>query len=238
MTYLGLLEVLKAAATTVDSTATYYRGRESDISLMSHAANSVLIYVVDTMRIEPDANNIFERWNIRIGFFKQDSTSSESMTENQQQSGEDSREEIFSDMHILARQYYDALFNEETIMLTGLPSYTQITRALQGTYSGWALDVSVLIEVGCEQTEIEDAIYKNDADNPTFQTTILRGEIYTAPKIIVTDSDGTEREQNANENVLCTYTPSGSCTYDVYVNGVFDQSVTLVSCEDLTINVP
>lgn len=28
------------------------------------------------------------------------------------------------------------------------------------------------------------------------------------------------------------------CEYDVYVNGVFNQSVTLTSCEDLTINVP
>lgn len=206
MTYLGLLEVLEAAARTVDPTATYYRGRESDVSLISHAANTTIIYVLDTMRIEPDENNMFERWNIRIGFFKQDSTSSESMEANKQQSGEDSREVIFSDMHVLARQYYDALFNEETIQLVGSPSYTQLTRQLQGTYSGWGLDVAVLLEVGCEQTFIADATYRNSDD--TFQVEIERGEIYTAPDITVTDSDGTEVQHPANKDFVCT--PSAS----------------------------
>lgn len=39
-----------------------------------------------------------------------------------------------------------------------------------------------------------------------------------------------------NTNVIPI--PGGSCEYDVYVNGVFNQSVTLVNCEDLTITVP
>ena len=208
MTYLGLLEVLEAAATTVAPTATYYRGRIQDVSLDSHDANEVIIYVLDTMRIEPDANNIFERWNIRIGFFKQDSTSSESMTVNQVQSGEQSREDIFSDMHVLARQYYDALFNEENIQIAGQPSYSQLTRELQGTYSGWGLDIGVLIEVGCEQTEINDAIYQNAETNPNFQQSIKRGEVYVAPQITVTDSDQSQYLQDANTDVVCT--PSAS----------------------------
>lgn len=206
MTYLGLLEVLEAAKRTVDPTATYYRGRMSDVSLASHDSKRTIIYVLDTMRAEPDENNIFERWNIRIGFFRQDSTSSESMSANQVQEGEQSREKIFSDMHELARQYYDALFNEETIQLTGQPSYNQLTRELQGTYSGWGLDVSVLLEVGCEQTFIADATYRNSDD--TFQVEIERGETYTAPDITVTDSDGTEVPHPANKDFVCT--PSAS----------------------------
>lgn len=238
MTYLGLLEVLEAAARTVAPTATYYRGRLSDVSLDSHDANEVIIYVLDTMRIEPDANNIFERWNIRIGFFKQDSTSSESMTANQRQAGEQSREDIFSDMHVLARQYYDALFNEENIQIVGQPSYSQLTRELQGTYTGWGLDIGVLIEVGCEQTEITDAIYQNAETNPSFRVSIQRGEVYVAPQITVTDSTGIEYLQDANTDVVCTAGGGGgTCIYDVYIDLVFSQQVTLVNCDDLTINI-
>lgn len=237
MTYPDLLEILRATARTVAPNATYYRGRFSDVSLNSHDANTNLIYALDTMRGQPDADNRFETWRITIGFLRQDSTSSESMEANQQQSNEESREEIFTITHAMARDFFSAVFNDENVMIVGTPEFNQITRTTQGTYSGWSLDFSVLLDVGCEDISIQDAEYKNS--DSTFEVSIKRGAVYTAPDIVVTDSDGTEYEHPANKDVVCTPGGGGgSCEYDVFVNGVFYDSVTLTNCEDLTITVP
>lgn len=236
MTYLDLLEILESAARTVDPTATYYRGRRSDVSLNSHDANQNLIYVLDTMRGNPDTDNRLETWRISVGFFRQDSTSSESMEANQQQEQEESREIIFSETLALAKAFYSAIYNEENLQLTGSPEYNQQTRQLQGTYSGWSLDFQVFLDVGCEDISIQDAEYKNS--DSTFEVSIKRGEVYTAPDIVVTDSNGDTYEHPANKNVVCTPGGGGgSCEYDVFVNGVFYDSVTLTNCEDLTINL-
>ncbi len=238
MTYLGLLSTLEAAASAADATATYYRGRASDVSLKSVTANTNLIYVLDTMRGEPDTDNRLERWSVTVAFVRQDSTSSESMEANQVQTGEESRETIFSETHIIARAFYSALQNEDEIQLTGQPSYTQTTRELAGTFTGWALTFQVWLDVGCDDIEIQDAIYQNMASAPTFEVSIKRGEVYVAGPITVTDSDGSTYEQAANTDVVCTFIPGGSCTYDVIINGVSQGSVTLTNCEDLTITVP
>lgn len=237
MTFPDLLEILESAARTVDPNATYYRGRKSDVSLASHAANTNIIYVLDTMQAEPDTDNNFERWNIRIAFIRQDSTSSESMEANQVQPNEESRETIFAVTHELARNYYAALLNEDALMLTGTPRYTQITRETQGTYTGWGLDFSVFLEVGCVDVSIQDGIYQNAESAPSFTQTIKRGEVYTAPRITVTDSDGSTFEQPANENVVCTFIPGGSCTYPVKVNGVLYGTITTLNCEEININI-
>lgn len=207
MTYLGILEVLESAARTVDSSATYYRGRSADISLASHTAEQNLIYVLDTMRGNPDTDNRMELWTIRVGFLRQDSTSSESMEANQVQVNEESRETIFSETLILARAFYSALYNEDEVQLSGQPSINQITRDLQGTFTGWLLEFQVLLSVGCDDVEIADAIYTNGS-SPEFQVSIKRGETYEADPITVTDSDGSTYEQAANTDVVCT--PSAS----------------------------
>lgn len=243
MTFLDVLEVLEAAARTVDaspSNTTYYRGRIQDISMASVTAKLNLIYVEDTIRVVPESTLVTDQWTIRLGFFRQDSTSSESMEANQIQPNEESREIIFSETHKLARRYLDALYNEDTIQIVNVPTLTQVnfTRALQGTFTGWGCDIVVQIAVGCDyNTEIQDAVYQNDA-SPTFQQSIKRGEVYTAPKITVTDSDGSTYEQNANEDVTCTFVPGGSCEYEIIVNGESQGTVTLANCEDLTITVP
>lgn len=214
MTYLEILEVFAAAARTVDPDATYFRGRLSDISLASVKEliqvgdNKNLIYCEDLQTVTPQSDvNTTEQWRFRLGFFRQDSSSSESMEENQQQVDEESREIIFSLTLILARKYLDALYNEDQFQITGTPQLTQVTRIFQGCLTGWGCDINVILDVGCDyQTEINDAIYKN-SDN-TFTVSIKRGEVYPAPDITVTDSDGSQYEHPANKPVICT--PSAS----------------------------
>lgn len=236
MTYPDLLEVLQAAATATDPDATYYRGREADVSLNSHTSSRNLIYVLDTMRGEPDADNRFETWRVSVGFFRQDSKSSESMTANQVQANEESREQIFSITHALARAFYSALENEDTLMLTGSPAYNQQTRQLSGTFTGWSLDFGVLLDVGCDDISIQDAIYRNS--DSTFIKSIKRGEIYPAPNITVTDSDGTTYAHPANKDVVCTAGGGGSCIYEVIANGISEGTITVTNCENITITVP
>lgn len=235
MTYPDLLEVLESAARAVDSGATYYRGREADVSLNSHTSSRNLIYVLDTMRGEPDADNRFETWRVSVGFFRQDSTSSESMEVNQVQTNEESRETIFTITHALARAFYSALENEETVMLTGSPSYNQQTRQLSGTFTGWSLDFSVLLDVGCDDISISDAIYKNS--DSTLEVSIKRSEVYTAPDITVTDSTGDTYDHPANKDVVCTQGGGGTCVYDVDFNGNPKGSISVINCEDIFINL-
>lgn len=214
MTYLDILEVFAAAARTVDPDATYFRGRLADISLASVKEliqvgdNKNLIYCEDLQTVTPQSDvNTTEQWRFRLGFFRQDSPSSESMEENQQQVDEESREIIFSLTLILAREFLDALYNEDQFQITGTPQLTQVTRIFQGCLTGWGCDINVILDVGCDyQTEINDAVYKN-SDN-TFTVSIKRAEVYTAPDITVTDSDGSQYEHPANKPVICT--PSAS----------------------------
>lgn len=209
MTFTGLMELFEAAATTVDASATFVHGRINDVSLDSHTANQNLIYVLHTMRGQPNADNVTETWTIEIGFFRQDSTSSEAMEANQEQADEESREVIFTETLTLARRFYDALLSETDLQITGQPAYSQVTRYTQGTYTGWGLSIQVLLAVGCDYgTEIADAIYQNKETAPTFQQSIKRGVVYVAPQITVTDSDGSEYQHPANTNVVCT--PSAS----------------------------
>lgn len=56
-------------------------------------------------------------------------------------------------------------------------------------------------------------------------------EISTAAKILECMSDA---QEEAMQELICGTT---SCDYDVYIDGVFSQSVTLTNCEDLTINI-
>lgn len=237
MTYLDLLEILESAATAVDPLATYYRGRKSDVSLKSQDANHNLIYVLDTMRGNPDTDNRFITWRISVGFFRQDSTSSESMEANQQQANEESREVIFSETLILAKQFYSAIYNEENLQLTGSHEYSQRTRELQGTFTGWSLDFQVLLDVGCDDISIQDAEYKNS--DSTFEVSIKRGAVYTAPDIVVTDSNGDTYGHPANKNVVCTPGGAGgSCEYEVIANGISEGTITVTNCEDITLTVP
>lgn len=235
MTFLDVLEILQSAATATDPNATYFRGRISDVSLNSHTAETNLIYVLDTIQAAPDTDNRMEQWSIRIGFFRQDSTSSESMEANQSQVNEESRETIFSETLALARKYYSALFNEDSLMLTGSPRYTQLTRELQGTYSGWGLDINVFVDVGCDDISIADAIYQNSDD--TFEVSIKRGAVYTAPNISITDSDGDIISHPANKNFTCTPGTVGTEDYEVYVDSVLVASGTLDLSIDQTINI-
>lgn len=55
-------------------------------------------------------------------------------------------------------------------------------------------------------------------------------ELATAQQILAC-MDTTQTD--AMEEILCT----NSCTYDIEINGVFSQQVTLVNCDDLTINL-
>lgn len=218
MTYLGLLEVLASAAVAADSTATYHRGRLQDVSLESVTSQTNLIYAEDTMQPKR-INDSVEEWRIRLGFLRQDSTSSESMEANQAQVNEESRETIFSETLIVARRFLSALENEDDLVLTKEPQLTQVTRVLQGTFTGWGCDLFVLVEVGCDNVEIGDGIYKNSDD--TFEVEIARNEVYVAPDITVTDSDGSTYEHPANKNVLCT--PGGGGGVDKYFSFVIAQ---------------
>lgn len=238
MTYLEILEVLESAARTAEPNATYFRGRVNDASLASIAANTNLIYTIDTMRGAPDTDNRLELWTITVAFVRQDSTSSESMEANQVQGNEESRESIFSQTLIIARAFYSAIYNEDGIMLSGQPAYNQTTRELMGTFTGWGLTFQVWLDVGCDDVEIQDAVYQNDEDDPTYVKSIKRGEVWTAPKITVTDSDGTEYEHPANEDVVCTFVPGGTCEYEVIINGVSQGTIEVTNCEDITLTVP
>lgn len=46
-----------------------------------------------------------------------------------------------------------------------------------------------------------------------------------------------ESQREELESIICESEGSGTCIYDVYVNSVFYQQVTLVNCDDLTINI-
>lgn len=216
MTYEDLLEIVEAAARTVDPDGTYYRGRLADISLATvnqliQAGKSAnLIYHEDSTQITPAADiNTTEEWRLRFGFLRQDSPSSESMTVNQLQENEESRQVIYDTTLIIARKFLDALYNEPTIEILGTPALNQQTRIFQGTLTGWGLEITVRLGVGCEyETSITDAVYQNALTDPSFQQTIKRGKTFTAPKITVTDSDGSTFEQPANTDVVCT--PSAS----------------------------
>lgn len=73
----------------------------------------------------------------------------------------------------------------------------------------------------------------DDGANPVPLT--LCGMIQQATAQTVVDCL-TSSQRTAIENLICT--DGGDCEYDVYVNGVFNQSVTLEGCEALTITVP
>lgn len=214
MTYLDIIEVFEAAARTVDPDGTYYRGRLADISLASVSElkqagkNENLIYLEDTTQITPNRDvNTIEQWRFRLGFFRQDSTSSESMEANQVQENEESREIIFNETLTLARKYLDALYNEDSIQIVNEPQLNQVTRIFQGTLTGWGTEIVIQLAVGCEyETSIADAVYQNS--DQTFEQSIKRGEVYIAPDITVTDSDGSAFTQPANKDVTCT--PSAS----------------------------
>lgn len=218
MTYLDILEVWAAAAATADPTATYYRGRLSDISRESVSAIQTslssggdkrnLIYAEDTQVATGQSDvNTTESWRVRFGFLRQDSTSSEAMEADQVQPDEESREVIFTKTLVIARKFIAALYDEDSFQITGTPTLTQVTRTLSGTFTGWGVDVNFVLPVGCEyDSPIQDAVYKN-SDN-TFTVSIKRAEVYTAPDITVTDSDGSQYEHPANKPVVCT--PSAS----------------------------
>lgn len=236
MTYPEILEVFEAAARTLG--VQFYNGRLADISLATVTAETNLIYLEDTKRVssEPDINTI-EQWRFSLGFFRQDSPSSESMEANQTEATEESRETIFSETLVIARKYLDALYNEEHFQILNQTALTQVTRIFQGTFTGWGCDITILLGVGCDyETSIQDAVYQNAENAPTFQVSIKRGEIYTAPKITVTDSDGTEFEQDANTNVVCTPSASPATARLIDTAGGFisDTSIDPGTTEDVT----
>lgn len=230
MTYEELLEVFESAARTADSTASYVRGRIEDISLESVVANRNLIYVEDSLNIQAQsqAATEFETWTVRIGFLRQDSTASEAETTKQSDAAEESRQEIFAATHLIARKFLEALDGED-VMIQGTPSLRQVTRVIQGTFTGWNLTISLLMNVDCDDvagTEIQDAVYQNSDES--FEVSIKRGVVYTAPDINVTDSDNTTYSHPANKDVVCT--PSGSVGTPATVKNSDDTYSEQVAC--------
>lgn len=145
--------------------------------------------------------------DLLIGFWQQDSPE----TSNEE------REAIISEMDVLSQQFFETLDETETIEIVNLitePNYRQ----LAGTLSGYIGRFTLRGGLSCDDIPI-----------PVTTCDIINAE--TAAQIV----DCLKPEKLLEvEALICG---SGTCEYDVYINGTFSQSVTLTDCADLTINL-
>lgn len=150
--------------------------------------------------------------DLLIAFWQQDSPASSN----------EEREAIIQEMDVLSRTFMETLDDYETLEILGFNGEPQY-RQLAGTLSGFAVRFTIRGGIDCEDTPLPVP--------PSCPTLCERISDATAAEIL--HCMDAEQEQDM-QDLVC----SNSCTYEIIANGVSEGSVTLINCEDLTINVP
>jgi len=127
MSYIAVVNVIRDIANEINPTGLFTHGRRSDFSLENDKPFPQIHLLPFTGDVNLD-NNYSETYSIQMLFLQQDT----------QDSNNEEREGIISEMDILSRRFVTAIFNADGVQVSNVrtePNY----RVLSATTSGYFL---------------------------------------------------------------------------------------------------
>lgn len=134
MSYIAVVNVIRDIAEEINPTGLFTHGRRSDFSLEFDKSFPQIHLLPFTGDVVLD-NNYSETYSIQMLFLQQDS----------QESSNEERESIISEMDILSRLFVNTLYNTDGVQISSIrtePNYRQLSATTSGYYLTFRLQTT------------------------------------------------------------------------------------------------